>query len=179
MSTGLHSAQDAVDVVHQRLRKTVSDISSSLRPPPPSQDLPRSATMDQSPTLLARKGAGTLVAVPQEEVLPPRRSTVEDKKYLPSHEEHPARRKPPEEPHKRYPQPTEETRKKPPLEEVGRKSTIDETTRRPLEEDQRLSHPEDRLRPQQTPTLARAQALYKSASKGSVGETELKVRVGW
>ncbi|XP_042242291.1 rho GTPase-activating protein 45-like isoform X2 [Homarus americanus] len=150
MSTGLHTAQDAVDVVHQKLRKTVSDISSSLRPPT-THDLPRRATIDEA----TRRG-------PQED----------DRK----HHDHPARRKAPEDPHRRHI--SEDLRRKATSEEVGRKSTTEELTRRG--EDDRLSQQEDRPRQPQSTSgamLARAQALYKSASKGSMSETELKVEV--
>ncbi|XP_071536565.1 rho GTPase-activating protein 45-like isoform X3 [Panulirus ornatus] len=162
MSTGLHTAQDAVDVVHQKLRKTVSDISSSLRSTP-TQELPRRATVDEPTRRL-----------PQEEA--PRRSTAEDRKQPAPHEEHLAKGKVSEEPHRRLA--LEDARRKATAEEAGRKPLAEDPARRSAED--RLAQQEDRPRPQQTtagPTLARAQALYKSASKGSMGETELKVEL--
>ncbi|XP_068229615.1 serine-rich adhesin for platelets-like [Palaemon carinicauda] len=172
MSTGLHTAHEAVDVVHQKLRKTVSDISSSLRHSS-SQELPRRATMDEIP----RRG-------PLEDA--PKRPLTDDTKKHPAtspSEDHLQqqlhRRNLLEEVHRKSTSAEDATVRKFNTEEIGKKTTTEETARRTALED-RLTQ-KDRQRPPTTATtvqgLSRAQALYKSDSKSSLSETELKVEV--
>ncbi|XP_069156108.1 rho GTPase-activating protein 45 isoform X4 [Procambarus clarkii] len=158
VALGFHTTQDAV---HHKLRKTVSDISSSLRPPA-SQELPRRATVDEVPS---RRGTEDT----------PRRSSAEDRKPASTHDDLPPRRPTPDDPLRGNL--SEDARRKPTLEEIGRKSTVEETWRRDVE---RASEQEERCRLQQSSSaamLARAQALNKSSSKSSMSESELKVDV--
>lgn len=140
-------------------------------------ELPRRATMDEIP----RRG-------PLEEA-PKRPSTDETKKHpvaSPSEDllqqqqqqQQPHRRNLLDEAHRKSASEDTTTRKSNP-EEMGRKATTEESARRTALED-RLTQ-KDRQRQPTTATtaqsLSRAQALYKSDSKSSLSETELKVEV--
>ncbi|XP_066990808.1 rho GTPase-activating protein 45-like isoform X11 [Macrobrachium rosenbergii] len=140
-------------------------------------ELPRRATMDEIP----RRG-------PLEEA-PKRPSTDETKKHpvaSPSEDllqqqqqqQQPHRRNLLDEAHRKSASEDTTNRKSNP-EEMGRKATTEESARRTALED-RLTQ-KDRQRQPTTATtaqsLSRAQALYKSDSKSSLSETELKVEV--
>lgn len=140
-------------------------------------ELPRRATMDEIP----RRG-------PLDEA-PKRPSTDETKKHpvaSPSEDllqqqqqqQQPHRRNLLDEAHRKSASEDTTTRKSNP-EEMGRKATTEESARRTALED-RLTQ-KDRQRQPTTATtaqsLSRAQALYKSDSKSSLSETELKVEV--
>ncbi|XP_064120607.1 rho GTPase-activating protein 45-like isoform X6 [Macrobrachium nipponense] len=181
MSTGLHTAHEAVDVVHQKLRKTVSDISSSLRHSS-SQELPRRATMDEIPRRLPLEEAPKRpsaddtkkhpVASPSEDLLQQQHQQQQQQ------QQQPHRRNLLDETHRKSASEDASIRKSNP-EEMGRKATTEESARRTALED-RLTQ-KDRQRQPTTATtaqsLSRAQALYKSDSKSSLSETELKVEV--
>ncbi|KAG0716118.1 hypothetical protein GWK47_010398 [Chionoecetes opilio] len=149
VSSGLHTAHDAM---HQKLRKTVSDISSSLR-----SSSPATATTTTTITTTAIPSTAATTTTTTTRLIPsssahdlPRRGTLEDQE--------------------------EATRRKPPLmEETGRRLTIEEVPRKAEEGTRRLDQETSRTLQQVT----RPQ-VYKSDSKGSVGETELKVeaRIG-
>ncbi|XP_069955191.1 rho GTPase-activating protein 45 isoform X4 [Cherax quadricarinatus] len=128
-------------------------------------ELPRrAATVDEPP----RRGP------PLEDT--PRRSSAEDRKPIATSNDIPAKRPAAlEDPQRRHP--AEDSRRKSTLEEVGRKLTVEEPARGEIDQ---LNQTEERQRQPQSTSgamLARAQALYKSASKSSMSESELKVDV--
>lgn len=175
VSTGLHTAHEAVDVVHQKLRKTVSDISSSLRPPS-AQDLSRRATVED----VHRRGVGGGggAGLGEDATRRPTITQETSRKHASaivtlSSEEHSGRRQPAPDVDQRRQHSTEESTstRKVMLEEVGRKATLEERLGFQGEERQRAGPVTS------TASLSRAQALYKSESKSSMSETELKVRV--
>ncbi|CAL4067534.1 unnamed protein product, partial [Meganyctiphanes norvegica] len=160
MSSGLHSAHEAVDAVHSRLRKTVSDISSTLRPPisnspqqfPDSSNPPRRVASEESPRRFAEDRS--------------RRLVNESHKY-----------KPPEDSQRI--QFTDETNKSGRnVDELGRRIETTEGSRRTDvaegKKDTEAATP-PRRREDRAPLLHRAQALYKSDSKSSMSETELNM----
>lgn len=177
VSSGLHSAHE----VHQKLRKTVSDISSSLRSSSPATAATTTittTTTSPSPYPAITTTTSTTVLIPSPSVhdMPRRGSTVDDMKKLVvaagaggggggSQED----KKTQETPQRKPLQQEESTRRRPQsLEETGRRPTVEETPRKAEEAASRvLQQPP---RPQ----------VYKSESKGSVSEAELKVeaRVG-
>ncbi|XP_063872353.1 rho GTPase-activating protein 45-like [Scylla paramamosain] len=186
VSSGLHSAHD---VVHQKLRKTVSDISSSLRSSSPAAAGITTITTTTtaaiaSPAATTTTTTTVLIPSPTTHDMQ-RRGTLEDVKKVVvgvgvtggvggggQQDE----RKSMESSSRKPLQQEEVTRRRPPhLEETGRRPTIEETPRK-SEEGARRPEQEASRSLQQTP---RPQ-VYKSESKGSVGETELKVeaRVG-
>lgn len=174
VSTGLHTAHEAVDVVHQKLRKTVSDISSSLRPPS-AQDLSRRATVED---VHRRGGGGGGGGLGEDASRRPTITQETSRKHASaivtlSSEEHPGRRQPAPDVDQRRQHSTEESTstRKVMLEEVGRKATLEERLGFQGEERQRAGPGAS------SASLSRAQALYKSESKSSMSETELKVRV--
>ncbi|XP_045139333.1 rho GTPase-activating protein 45-like isoform X4 [Portunus trituberculatus] len=180
VSSGLHTAHD---VVHQKLRKTVSDISSSLRSSSPAAAAITTITTTTtaaiaSPAATTTTTTTVLIPSPSTHDMQ-RRGTLEDVKKVVvgvgvtggggggQQDERKSMESSPRKPL----QQEEVTRRRPPhLEETGRRPTIEETPRK-SEEGARRTEQEASRSHQQTP---RPQ-VYKSESKGSVGETELKV----